>query len=37
MRLRPIEHPRGLMMRFAYWMARRKFGRVITPMKVVTA
>ena len=25
------------MMRFAFWMIRRKFGKVITPMKVVTA
>src|SRR5579862_2799055 len=37
MRLQPVEHPRALMMRFAYWMTRRKFGKVITPMKVVTA
>lgn len=37
MRLQPIEHPRGLMMRFAFWMIRRRFGKVITPLKVVTA
>ena len=37
MRLQPIERPRGIMMRFAFWMIRRKFGKVITPMKVVTA
>lgn len=37
MRLQPIENPRGLMMKFAYWMTRRKFGKVITPLKVVTA
>ena len=37
MRLQPVEHPSGLMLRFAYWMTRRKFGKVITPMKVVTA
>lgn len=37
MRLEPIERPRGLMMRLAYWMIRRRFGKVITPMKVVTA
>jgi alkylhydroperoxidase family enzyme len=35
MRLEPIERPRGLMMRFASWMMRRKFGKVITPFKVV--
>ncbi len=37
MRLQPIEQPRGPMMRMAYWMTRRKFGKVITPLKVVTA
>jgi len=37
MRLQPIERPRGLMLRLAFWMMRRKFGKVITPMKVVTA
>lgn len=24
-------------MRFVYWMIRRKFGKVMTPLKVVTA
>jgi AhpD family alkylhydroperoxidase len=37
MRLELIENPRGLMMRVGFWFARRKFGKVITPMKVVTA
>jgi alkylhydroperoxidase family enzyme len=37
MRLQRVEQPHGLMMRFAFWMTRRKFGKVITPMKVVTA
>jgi AhpD family alkylhydroperoxidase len=37
MRLQPVEHPRGLMLRVAYWMTRRKFGKVITPLKVVNA
>jgi AhpD family alkylhydroperoxidase len=37
MRLEPVEHPRGLMLRLAYWMTRRRFGKVITPLKVVTA
>ncbi len=37
MRLEPIEKPKGLMMRIAYWMTRRQFGKVMTPMKVVTA
>ncbi len=37
MRLQPVEHPRGIMMRFAFFMTRRRFGKVITPMRVVTA
>jgi AhpD family alkylhydroperoxidase len=37
MRLTPIEHPKGFMMRLIYYFARRKFGKVITPLKVVTA
>jgi AhpD family alkylhydroperoxidase len=36
MRLQPIEKPRGPMMAFVFWMMKRKFGKVITPMKVVT-
>jgi alkylhydroperoxidase family enzyme len=35
MRLEPIEKPRGLMMRFAFWMTQRRFGKVLTPMKVM--
>ena len=35
MRLEPIEKPKGLMMRIAYWMTRRQLGKVMTPMKVV--
>jgi alkylhydroperoxidase family enzyme len=34
-RLQPVERPRGLMMRLAYWMIRRRFGKVIMPVKVV--
>lgn len=37
MRLEPIEHPRQPKMRFAYWMMRRQFGKVMTPVKVVIA
>jgi len=37
MRLQPVERPRGLMMKLAYWMTRRRFGKVITPLKVVNA
>jgi alkylhydroperoxidase family enzyme len=36
MRLEPIEKPKGLMMRIAFWMCRRQLGKVMTPMKVVT-
>ena len=37
MRLSPVEQPNTLMLRIAYWMTRRAYGRVITPMKVVYA
>jgi AhpD family alkylhydroperoxidase len=37
MRLEPIEKPRGLMMKLAYWMSRRQLGKVMTPLKVVYA
>lgn len=37
MRLEPIEKPKGLMMRIAFWMTRRQLGKVITPMKVLYA
>jgi len=36
-RLEPIDEPRGLMARYAYWMTKRQFGKVITPLKVVYA
>jgi alkylhydroperoxidase family enzyme len=35
--LPPIERPQGLMMKLAYAMTRRQFGRVLTPLKVVSA
>jgi AhpD family alkylhydroperoxidase len=37
MRITPIERPRGLFTRIAYWMSRRQLGKVMTPMKVVFA
>lgn len=37
MRLEPIEKPKGLMMRIAFWMTRRQLGKVMTPIKVLTA
>jgi AhpD family alkylhydroperoxidase len=36
-RLEPIEQPRGLTLRFVYWMTRRSFGKVPTSIKVVVA
>src|SRR5947209_16498643 len=35
--LPPIEKPRGLIMKLAYAMSRRQFGKVLTPLKVVSA
>lgn len=35
--LPPIEHPKGLMMKLAYAMTRRQFGKVLTPFKVFGA
>lgn len=35
--LPPIEKPDGLVMKLVYGMARRQFGKVLTPIKVVSA
>ncbi len=35
--LPPIERPRGLMMKLVYAMSRRQFGKVLTPLKVISA
>src|SRR6266567_308447 len=35
--LTPVEKPKGLFMKLAYAMARRRFGKVPTPVKVVYA
>ena len=35
--LPPIEKPRGLIMKLVYAMARRRFGKVVTPLKVFSA
>ena len=37
MRLAPIEHPKDLVGKIAYWMTKRRLGKVITPMKVIYA
>jgi alkylhydroperoxidase family enzyme len=35
--LAPIEQPKGLMMKLAYFFTRRQFGKVLTPLKVHSA
>lgn len=35
--LSPIEKPKGLMMKLAYFFTRRQFGKVLTPIKVHSA
>lgn len=35
--LPPIEQPQGLVMKLVYWMSRRRFGKVMTPLKVISA
>ncbi len=35
--LPPIEKPQGLMMKLVYAMTRKQFGKVLTPVKVVSA
>ena len=35
--LPPIEKPEGLLMKLAYYFTRRKFGKVLTPLKVHSA
>lgn len=37
MRLAPIERPRGVLMRMAYRISRSRFGKVISPLKVIYA
>jgi len=36
-KLAPIERPPGLRMRIAYWLGRRRFGKVPTALKVIYA
>src|SRR6266436_3661828 len=35
--LAPIERPRGLTMKLAYYFTRKQFGKVLTPLKVHSA
>lgn len=36
-RIAPIENPRSIKLKLAYWFTKKKLGKVITPMKVVQA
>ncbi len=36
-RLQPIEHPKNLLMKLAYWLTKRRLGKVISPLKVIYA
>ena len=35
-KLAPIENPSGLIMKFVYWLSEKKYGKVMTPLKVIT-
>ncbi|HEX4308786.1 MAG TPA: carboxymuconolactone decarboxylase family protein [Acidobacteriaceae bacterium] len=35
--LAPVENPKGLALKLVYWMSRRQFGKVMTPLKVFVA
>lgn len=33
-RLKPIENPKSLKLKLVYWLSKRRFGKVVTPLKV---
>jgi AhpD family alkylhydroperoxidase len=35
MRLKPIENPKNMFVKIAYWFTKRQYGKVITPLKVI--
>lgn len=37
MRLKPIENPKNLFVKLAFWWSEREFGKVIMPMKIIYA
>lgn len=37
MRLKPVEHPGNIFVRIAFWLSKRWYGKVITPMKIIYA
>lgn len=36
-KLKPIENPDSLVMKIAYWFTKKKYGKVLTPLKVINA
>lgn len=36
-KLAPIENPSSLIMKLVYWISRKKYGKVMTPLKVISA
>ena len=34
-KLAPIENPSGLIMKLVYWLTKKQFGKVMTPVKVI--
>ena len=37
MRLEPVERPGNVILRMIYWMVYRRFGKVVTPLKILYA
>lgn len=37
MRLEPIENPKGIFLKIAYWFTKRQYGKVMSPLKVIYA
>lgn len=35
MRIQPIEKPKSIILKIAYWMTKRQYGKVISPLKVI--
>jgi len=37
MRLEPIENPKSIFLKIAYWVTKRQYGKVMSPLKVIYA
>lgn len=37
MRLQPIENPKSIFIKIAYWFTKRQYGKVMSPLKVIYA